>query len=190
VKEKFLFICEENIKRDGVNDLIAWLTESDFFTAPASTKYHGSFEGGLLEHSLNVYECLKRSIQFHELNETYDNETIAIVSLFHDVCKVNFYAKSIRNVKDNGKWVETEVFETNEKFPCGDHSDKSVILIQQFLKLKPDEILAIRAHMGAWDNAAKGGGYFIGRIFERCKLAVLLHLADMEATYMLEERPK
>jgi len=141
----------------------------------------------LLEHSLNVYECLKKSIAAHGLSETYDDETIAIVSLLHDVCKINLYTKGTRNVKENGQWKEVEIYEVNEKFPCGDHADKSVILIQQFLKLKPDEILAIRAHMGAWDNAVQGGSHFINKIFERCKLAVLLHLADMEATYMLEK---
>jgi hypothetical protein len=98
------------------------------------------------------------------------------------------YKKGFRNVKEDGQWVQKEIYETDEKFPCGDHADKSVILVQQFLKLTTEEILAIRAHMGGWDNAAKGGSYFISKIFERSKLALLLHLADMEATYLIEQR--
>ena len=188
MKQRFLSLCEANIKRDGFDNLIAWLSGSDFFAAPASTKYHGNHEGGLLEHSLNVYECLKRAIETHSLHEVYADETVAIVALLHDVCKVNLYVKGFRNVKENGQWIQKEIYEIDERFPCGDHADKSVILIQQFIRLEPEEILAIRAHMGGWDSAAKGGSYFINRIFDRSKLAVLLHLADMEATYILEQR--
>ena len=83
-----------------------------------------------------------------------------------------------------GCWCNEEI---DEKFPCGEHADKSVILIQNFMHLEPEEILAIRAHMGGWDTAVKGGNAFIGKIFERSKLAVLLHLADMEATYLCGE---
>ncbi len=120
---------------------------------------------------------------------SYPAETVAVVSLLHDICKVNFYKKGFRNVKDEetGQWYKKEVYEIDEKFPCGEHADKSVILIQNFMHLEPEEILAIRAHMGGWDTAVKGGNAFIGKIFERSKLAVLLHLADMEATYLCGE---
>ena len=187
MKQQFLSICEEHIKRDGTDKLLAWLSGSDFFKAPASTKYHGSYEGGLLEHSLNVYECLKKSIDRYGLSGVYSDETITIVSLFHDVCKVNKYKKGFRNVKEEGQWVQKEIFEVDELFPCG-HSEKSVILLQNFIKLTPDEILAIRAHMGGFDSSIKTGEYFISAIFERNKLATLLHLADMESTYLLEAK--
>lgn len=183
-KEKFIEICS-CIKRDGINDLLEWLDKSDFYIAPASTKFHGNYVGGLLAHSLNVYRALKDLIQLHKLN--VPEETIAIVALLHDTCKVNFYKQSYRNVKDEtGHWIEKLVYEIDEKFPCGDHADKSIIIIQQYMKLTPEEILAIRSHMGGFDSSVKGGSYFIGKIFEKSPLAILLHLADMTATYLYE----
>lgn len=188
LKAQFLAIYNENIQRDGADDLLKWLSESDFFVAPASTRFHGSHEGGLLEHSLNVYHCLKEIIQQAGLQDTYSPETIAISALLHDVCKVNFYKKGFRNAKDedSGQWYKKEVYEIDEKFPCGEHADKSIIIIQNFIHLEPEEILAIRAHMGGWDTAVKGGNGFVGKIFERSKLAVFLHFADMAATYLME----
>lgn len=188
LKARFLNIYGETITRDGANDLLQWLNESDFFVAPASTRFHGSHEGGLLEHSLNVYDCLKRNIERANLQDTYSPENIAISALLHDICKVNFYKKGYRNVKDDktGEWHKKEVYEIEEKFPCGEHADKSIIIVQNFMRLEPEEILAIRAHMGGWDTAARGGKDFVGKIFERSKLAVLLHFADMEATYFME----
>lgn len=183
-KEEFLEICS-CIKRDGINDLLDWLEKSDFYIAPASTKFHGNYAGGLLAHSLNVYRALKDLVQLHKFS--VPEETIAIVALFHDACKINLYRQGVRNVKDEtGHWVEKIVYEIDEKFPCGDHADKSIIIIQQYMKLTPEEILAIRAHMGGWDNSVKGGSYCIGKIFEKSPLAVLLHLADMTATYLYE----
>ena len=170
LKERFLSVYNNAVHRDGSDMLLRWLEDSDFFVAPASTKFHGCHEGGLLQHSLNVYDCLKRGLANAGLQNSYPEETVAVVSLLHDICKVNFYKKGF-----------------DEKFPCGEHADKSVILIQNFMHLEPEEILAIRAHMGGWDTAVKGGNAFIGKIFERSKLAVLLHLADMEATYLCGE---
>lgn len=134
-KAQFLEIFNTHITRDGKDDLLDWLNHSDFFTAPASTRFHGNHEGGLLEHSIN-------------------NETIAIVALLHDVCKVNYYKKGTRNVKENGVWVQKEVYEVDEKFPCG-HGEKSVIILQNFIHLDSEEIFAIRAHMGGFDTSVK-----------------------------------
>ena len=184
-KERFLALYKENITRDGADDLMEWLTTSDFFVAPASTKFHGSYAGGLLEHSLNVYDCLVEELDILDIKENYSAETVALVSLLHDICKVNFYKKGTRNVKENGLWVTKEVYEIDEKFPCG-HGEKSVIILQNFMSLSAEEIFAIRAHMGGFDTSVKGGDYFISKIFERSKLSVLLHLADMKATYLLE----
>lgn len=185
-KEEFLEICHRDIKRQGIEDLLAWLEKSDFYTAPASTKYHSCHEGGLLEHSLNVYDALCNLLQLHHID--VGAETTAIVALFHDLAKVNLYQKGVKNIKnaDTGKWEAVETYQINEKFPCGDHADKSIILIQQYMKLTPDEIFAIRAHMGGWDTSVKAGSYFIGKIFEASPLAVCLHLADMTATYLYE----
>ena len=184
-RERFISIFKDKVSRDGAHELLKWLEDSDFFVAPASTKYHGSYEGGLVEHSLNVYDCLVGELRQEGLSELYSDETVAIVSLLHDVCKTNFYKKGARNVKENGQWVTKEVFEIDEKFPCG-HGEKSIIILQNFIHMNADEIYAIRAHMGGFDTSVKGGDYFIGKIFEKSKLALLLHLADMKATYLLE----
>lgn len=186
-QQRFLDLYHNNIQREGADALLDWLSSSDFFTAPASTRYHGSHEEGLLEHSLNVYDCLVGELASAGLTEKYSPETVAIVSLLHDICKANFYKKGTRNVKENGQWVTKEVFEIDEKFPCG-HGEKSVIILQNFIHLEAEEIYAIRAHMGGWDTSVKGGDFFIGKIFERSNLALLLHLADMKATYLLENQ--
>lgn len=185
LQQRFLDLYQNNVQREGADKLLEWLSASDFFVAPASTKFHGSYEGGLLEHSLNVYDCLVEELASANLQEKYLIETVAIVSLLHDICKANFYKKGTRNVKENGQWITKEIFEIDEKFPCG-HGEKSVIILQNFIHLEAEEIYAIRAHMGGFDTSVKGGDYFIGKIFERSKLALLLHLADMKATYLLE----
>lgn len=133
-RDTFLEIYQSKIKRAGSEELLEWLTSSDFFTAPASTRYHGSFEGGLVTHSVNVYRCLAEELELSGLSNTYTEETVALVSLLHDVCKANFYKKGTRNVKENGQWVTKEVFEIDEKFPCG-HGEKSVIILQNFIHL-------------------------------------------------------
>lgn len=184
-KKEFLALFQTLINREGRDELLDWLEHSDFFTAPASTRFHGNHEGGLLEHSLNVYYSLVSLLAQANLKDCYNDETVAIVSLLHDVCKVNYYKKGTRNVKENGVWVQKEVYEVDEKFPCG-HGEKSVIILQNFIKLEAEEVFAIRAHMGGFDTSVKGGEYFVGKIFERSKLALLTHLADMESTYLLE----
>lgn len=187
-KQRFLGICRKEIKREGIDELIDWLEKSDFFYAPASTRFHGNYAGGLLEHSLNVYDCLKMLIKANNIKNITE-ETIAIVSLFHDICKANYYKIGFRNVKDDetGQWHKKEVYEIDDTiFPIG-HGEKSCIILQWFLKkLTVDELLAIRHHMGGFDNSVKGGDYSMSRAYEMCELAVLLHLADMNATYLLE----
>lgn len=184
-KERFLEIFDTCIQREGKDKLREWLLTSDLFTAPASTKYHGDYEGGLVEHLLNVYDCLKARVEADDKCKCSE-ETIAIVALFHDLCKVNFYKKGTKNVKVDGVWQTKDIYEIDEKFPCGDHADKSIIILQYFIKLSPDEILAIRGHMGGFDAAVKGGSRFLDRIFDSCRLAVHTHIADMEATYFME----
>ena len=183
-KKEFLLLCED-IKRPGISELLKWLETSDFFTAPASTKYHGSYEGGLCEHSLNVAKTLRLLCGNSDM-QNVPLETIYIIALFHDLCKVNFYKKSKRNVKTEDGWVEKDYWEVEEKLPCGEHADKSIILLQQYIKLLPEEIMAIRAHMGGFDTSVKGGSFMIGKIFEKSNLAVLLHCADLMATYICE----
>lgn len=187
--EEFIKIYKENIQREGADKLLEYLmsTQSDFFIAPASTRFHGSYEGGLLEHSLNVYHCLKdyllrkRVKEIYNLN--YSDESIAIVSLLHDLCKVNCYVKGTRNVKDaSGVWQQVPTFEYSDDMPYG-HGEKSVYIISGFMKLTREEAFAIRYHMGFSGNEPQNN---VGSAFEKYPLAFALSTADMEATYFLE----
>lgn len=160
-----------------------WLETTDFFTAPASTHYHEAYEGGLLEHSVTCFYKLEvlRS-QYPELD--ISDESMALCALGHDFCKVNFYRTAWKNTKDEaGKWVKTPFYTVDDAFPMG-HGEKSVYLIERFIRLKPEEAVAIRWHMGGFDSACRGGDYACGKAFEKYPLAVLLHIADLQATYL------
>ncbi len=180
-KERFLSLCSA-IHRDGIDSLMEWLESSDFYTAPASRRYHGSHKGGLLEHSLNVYDELKRLFAaYPEIQVT--EETAAIIALFHDLCKVNFYATEKRNRKnEEGKWESYDAYTIKEKFCFGGHGSKSVFIVQNFIKLTPEEAAAINCHMGAFDNEN------VGQTYEQFPLAWLLHVADEAATYIQEAK--
>ena len=175
----------QNITREGHSELLDWLdNRTDFFTAPASTRFHGAFREGLVIHSLNVYDLLsKRNAQ----EKSDSDESVAIVSLLHDVCKAEFYKESTRNVKDEqtGRWEKVPYYAIDDRFPYG-HGEKSVYLVERFLRLNPAEAIAIRWHMGGFDDNAKVGGFSVAAAFGKYPLAVKLHLCDMEATYLLE----
>ena len=140
-KEKFIDIYNACIKREGADKLLEWLTgpASDFFSAPASTRYHNAWEGGLCAHSLNVYECLRdylgREKVKKEFGLLYSPESIAIVALLHDLCKVNIYKVSTRNVKDEfGRWKTVPYYEFDDQLPYG-HGEKSVYIISGYMNL-------------------------------------------------------
>lgn len=184
-RERFLQILRDKVKRDGIEDLIDYLEDSDFFTAPSSTRFHGNYEGGLCEHSLNVYQCLDELRKKYDVTE-YSNETIAIAALGHDFTKIRVYSKQPAFRKDaDGRWEQYMSFKFDEVFPGG-HGEKSCFIIQQFMKLTPDEYLAIRWHMNGFDSAVKGGDRAMNAAAEKCKLVPMLQLADMEASHMLE----
>ncbi len=181
-KQEFLTLCRENIKRDGLEDLLGWLQKSDFFTAPASTRYHGAYEGGLCEHSLDVYHMAKKAIAGYELELT--EESVVVATLFHDLCKVNFYKKDVRNQKINGNWQEVPCYTIEEKYCFGGHGSKSVYLVQQFMRLRTDEAAAINCHMGA-----TSGGDSVrdtSNAYAAFPLAWVTHVADEAATYLLK----
>lgn len=169
MRDTFVELYQQYIEREGADELLQWIRESDFMTAPASTRFHGSHEGGLVEHSVNVFNRLGR----------YD-ETGAIVALLHDICKANFYTVSYRNQKNEyGIWEKVPYYAVDDKLPIG-HGDKSVIIIQKFMKLTDEEIFAIRFHMGDYTDANTG------KAFSMFPLALLLHQADEQATYIDE----
>ena len=182
-KQKFMSICKNKINREGLDRLLDWLDNSDFFTAPASTKFHGNFVGGLCEHSLKVYETLSN------LNNTYQasipEDSIAVAALFHDVCKVNFYKPGLRNVKTDAGWTTKKVWEIDEAVPLG-HGEKSCIILQWYMKLNIPEILAIRWHMGGFDSSVKGGDWSLSRAQTQTPLVTLLQVSDMIASSLLE----
>ena len=179
-KERFLELCSK-VKREGIENLVKWLEASDFFYAPASTRFHGSYAGGLLEHSLNVYDELVRLLAAYPEVKTSE-ETAIIISLFHDLCKVNTYQVEKRNRKDsNGKWESYDAYTTDEKFPYGGHGSKSVFILQNYMKLTAEEAVAVNAHMSCWD-----GNTSVGSAYEQFPLAWLLHVADESATYIKE----
>lgn len=178
-KESFLELARNFIKRDGIENLLSFLERTDFFTAPASTKYHDSYEGGLVYHSLTVFELLNQDL-INSGDHNYDLETIAIVALFHDICKLGFYKVSTRNTKDEkGKWIQVPYYEVDDKFPVG-HSEKSIIMLMDYIKLSAEEIIAINSHMGGFDDRK----FIISKSFEDCPLAVYLHCADLKASYL------
>lgn len=191
MKNEFIELYKKYIKRAGSEDLLEYLLsdKSDFFTAPASTRVHLSTEGGLLEHSLNVYKCLKEYLDRSRVKETYQfhtsDESIAIVALLHDLCKVNVYKKTFRNKKDeSGKWISVPSYEFNDELPYG-HGEKSVYIISGFMKLTREEAFAIRYHMGF---ASTEDVRNVSEAFTRFPLAFALSTADMEATYFLENK--
>ena len=188
-REEFIAVYQENITRRGADRLLEWLDSdaSDFFTAPSSTRFHGSYEGGLVEHSLNVYECLKDYLARPRTKELYgmdySPESIAVTALLHDICKVGFYAVDYRNAKnEQGAWERVPYYTIRDTLPYG-HGEKSVYMIQSFMRLTRDEAFAIRYHMGFSGNEDKNN---IGRALEMFPLALAVNVADMEATYYLE----
>lgn len=179
-KERFLELCSK-IKREGIGDLVDYLEKSDFFYCPASARYHGSHTGGLLEHSLNVYDELTRLLKAYPEIETTE-ETALIISLFHDLCKVNLYTVEKRNRKNSeGKWETYDAYGYDEKLHYGGHGSKSVFIIQQYIKLTVEEAVAINCHMSCWD-----GNKDVGAAYEQFPLAWLLSVADQGATYIRE----
>lgn len=180
-KQKFITTIREHVKRSGVDSLLAWLDSTDFYNAPSSTRYHGAYPGGLVDHSLAVYECLKKK----QVSES--DETIAIVALLHDLCKVNFYKVSMRNTKDeNGKWIQVPFYEVDDQLPMG-HGEKSVYMIMKHMQLTDEEALSIRWHMGFSVAEQQFERPAMTKTYSTYTLALKLHEADSEASFWLNK---
>lgn len=186
LKWHFETLVGDTIHREGISNLLEWLSKAtDFYTAPASTRYHGSTEGGLVRHSLAVYD------NFQKLGDAFGlamgdgvlRESAAICCLFHDICKCNMYKESFRNVKneETGIWERVSYWTIEEQLPYGSHGAKSVYLLQNFMKLLPEEAMAIHNHMGAYNN---GNYENPGKAYDFNKLVWLVHVADEAATYL------
>lgn len=197
IKFKNYFNC---IHREGADKLLHWLEDNGFFEAPASTKFHGNYPGGLVEHSNHVLSRLvelaknedeKMRREHPERNHPeYSTETLVIVALLHDVCKMDAYKVEKKNQKQpDGSWATVDQYTYTNAFPIG-HGEKSIIQIMRFMFLSDDEMLAIRWHMGGFDYSVKGGSYGMNNAFNSCKLAAMLHIADMMATHLDERESK
>lgn len=172
----FRDIYRKYIKRAGADALLAWLEATDFFTAPASTRYHECYEGGLAEHSVNVFQQLVRLLRAYP-EVKVSGETAAIVTLLHDVCKADCYKTELRNKKIDGVWQQVPFYTFQEDFCFGGHGSKSVYLIQKFMQLTDEEAVAINCHMGV-----ENGNWAVTDAFRMYPLAFLVHTADMAAT--------
>lgn len=180
IKERFVNLCL-SVERDGMKELLHWLESTDFYESPASTKFHGSFKGGLLEHSLNVYDETKRLLAAYP-EVVVSEDSVVVASLFHDLCKVNYYKTEKRNRKnEHGQWESYDSYVADEKFCFGGHGGKSLYLVSHFIKLTPEEAVAINCHMSSWD-----GNTSVGKAFEQFPFAWILHVADESATYIKE----
>lgn len=193
-RDKFIEIFKSKIKREGADKLLDFICSpsSDFFTAPASARYHSAYEGGLCEHSINVYECLvnylDRGVCREKYGLNYSEESIAIVALLHDLCKMNIYKVSYRNAKNEaGVWERVPYYEFDDNLPYG-HGEKSVYMISPFMKLSREEAFAIRYHMGFSNTENQMATNNVSKAFELYPLAFALSTADMEATYYIESK--
>lgn len=174
------------IHREGLEDALDFLHNSDFYTAPASTRFHGCHEGGLVEHSLSVYKWafdILRGLDFTGAELEINTESLAIVTLFHDICKIGVYSVDYRNNKNEstGKWEKVPYYKMQDDSGYGGHGIKSALILAQYMPLHPEESIAIVHHMGAWDKSTYGDP---GKAYEKFHLAWLLHVADEAASYI------
>lgn len=189
-KERFIELLRST-EREGIEDLIEWLETTDFYVAPASTKFHGNYKGGLLEHSLNVYDTLKDEVsnimaKTEKIN--IEQDSIILVALLHDLCKVNLYKVEYRNTKNEyGQWVKVPYYAIEDNEPYG-HGEKSVMLASQFIKLTLEEMYSIRWHMGFTEGKEQYN--YISATYNKYELAVLAHVADLKASYLMEKEVK
>lgn len=187
-REEFLEIFYDNIERDGAEALLEWLEKTDFFTAPASTKSHSNYEGGLCEHSVKVYKRFLKLLENEygkEWEKVISKESATIIALLHDVCKVDFYVADMRNVKVGDKWEKKPYYKVEDALPYG-HGEKSVYIISSFMKLSREEAMAINWHMGPYDPRNSVVSYTLASAYKKFPTALLFFMADMQSTYLDE----
>lgn len=188
LKREFLTIARDNIKREGIDKLLDYLQKTDFFDAPASTKFHSAYPGGLCAHSINVYNRFVQNLKIEygvTWQEKVNLESATIIALFHDICKVDYYKEEMKNVKEDGVWVQKPFYTVDDRLPYG-HGEKSVYIINGFLRLTREEAMAINWHMGGFDTRVRGGYYGLDTVFYAYPVALLFHVSDIEATYLDE----
>ena len=183
MKEEFIKLLNST-NRENMDKLLEFIEKTDFYKAPASTKFHGAFEGGLLEHSLKVYEILKDKVEKAIIPIETPVESLIIIALLHDICKANFYKVDYRNAKNQfGEWEKVPYYTVEDTIPYG-HGEKSVMMLTEYIKLTVEEKYAIRWHMGYTEP--KENYNAIGASYAKYPIALLTHEADLEATYLFD----
>ena len=196
-----------SVQRDGIDKLMRYIQKNtDFYRAPASTRFHLACDGGLLQHSLNVYECLaakRESPIWKEVLKGIPDESLILIALLHDLCKANFYVEGTKNQKTYDKdkvaaaeswqvkhdaqgdfvWETIKTYQVDDQLPLG-HGEKSVMLLQAYIKLSMNEVMAIRWHMGF--SEAKENWNSLGSAMEKYPIVLAIHEADLEASKILE----
>lgn len=183
MKEEFIELLRST-KREGIEEIIQFIEKTDFYKAPASTRFHGNYEGGLLEHSMKVYEILKHKVEKAIVDLNVSDDTVIIIALLHDICKVNYYKVDYRNAKnERGEWEKVPYYTVDDTIPYG-HGEKSVMMLTEYMKLTSEEKYAIRWHMGFTEP--KEVYNTLGQAFKKYPVALMLHEADLEATYLFD----
>ena len=186
-KEEFTELYHASITRRGADKLLDWMGKADFFTAPASTRYHLACKGGLMEHSVHVYRRLQKIVAAEYPEDCpYSDETLAVVGLLHDLCKTHFYGTSMRNVKneETGVWEKKPYYIVDDKIPLG-HGDKSVLLAGKYIELSCQELYAIWHHMG-YSGQDYSAAQAIDHSILKYPMVLALQTADMMASKLLE----
>lgn len=197
----------KSVQRDGIDKLIRYIQKNtDFYKAPASTRFHLACEGGLLQHSLNVYDCLvakRESPIWKDILKEIPDESLILIALLHDLCKTNFYVEGTKNQKtydaekvaaaENWQrkhdaqgdfiWETVKSYQVEDQLPLG-HGEKSVMLVQWFIKLTMHEVMAIRWHMGFSEEKVNYNA--VGAAMEKYPIVLAVHEADLEASKILE----
>lgn len=198
-KERFIALCHEYIKRDGLEKILNYLEKTDFYTAPSSASFHLNEDGGLCLHSMNVFDAAYKIYEHiarpaiqsgvSPFTEEISMESLAIVCLFHDLCKIKLYHKANRWKKDdNNRWMSYPGYELKDDFPFG-HGEKSCLMLSWYMRLLPEEMLAIRWHMGMFDIAENGSSqrYSYYAATEKSALVNILQAADQLTSKILEK---
>jgi hypothetical protein len=183
MKEEFIELLRST-KREGMENVINFLEKSDFFKAPASTRFHGDHEGGLAEHSFNVYKILVDKVKNAVIPIDTPAESLIIMALLHDICKANFYKVDFRNAKNAmGEWEKVPYYTVEDTIPYG-HGEKSVMMLTEYIKLTNEEKYAIRWHMGF--SEPKENYTTLGLAYKKYPIALLLNEADLESSYFFD----
>ena len=187
----------DKVQRPGMDKLLEYIRSSDFYRAPASTKYHLACPGGLLQHSLNVLDALRGLLLFNSITSSWEyhtackvvdtipDDSVIIMALLHDICKTHFYSTSTRNQKNDrtGQWEKVPFYTIDDKMPLG-HGAKSAMIIKQYTTLTSQEMYTIWHHMGMTGDYEND--IAVGKSIEMYPAVLALHTADMMASKFME----